>query len=300
MATYTVEEIIRIAKVSGYLTANDIATGALSGEKLDPDWNVRLYLERKAVEWMYRHDPAYPTLTSTANYLFALCGGYGRRAAVVLAAGGAGSVVSPISPASDSLAAEGDFVYLIPIKGTDFYSATEYRDTRIVGEEVQVFWNEANRYLTPLEFTYTPNGIQILSGATGIEGFDATTTHADATFKIYLVHPDLPAGTVTVTPGEGGGSASSGTPVTFTGDGTYALGAGQVLEYIIVLAATNASAFKIGATAGGSELLPESEILTTGSLFTLHRYSYVGETLYLGGVPAGTTIVFFTKAVNLT
>jgi hypothetical protein len=297
MATYTVEEIIRIAKVSGYLTANDIATGALSGEKLDPDWNVRLYLERKAVEWMYRHDPAYPTLTSTANYLFALCGGYGRRAAVVLAAGGAGSVVSPISPASDSLAAEGDFVYLIPIKGTDFYSATEYRDTRIVGEEVQVFWNEANRYLTSSEFTYTPNGIQILDGATGIEDFDATTTHADATFKIYLVHPDLPAGTTTVT--DGSGASTSGTSIAYEGDATYALGANTVLDYMIVFPGSNAT-LKIGTTLGGEEVLPEQDVLTTGTLISPRRYSIGGETLYLTGLPAGSRITYFTTTPNLS
>lgn len=300
MATYTVEEIIRIAKVSGYLTANDIAKGALYGEKLDPDWNVRLYLERKAVEWMYRHDPSYPTLTATANYLFALCGGYGKKAAVVLAAGGAGSVVSPISPASDSLATEGDFVYLIPIKGTDFYSATEYRDTRIVGEEVQVFWNEANRYLTPLEFTYTPNGIQILAGATGIEGFDAQSTHADATFKIYLVHPDLPQGTVTVTPGESGGSTSSGTSVAYAGGpATYALSANTVLDYMIVFPGSNAT-LKIGTTLGGEEILPEVDVLTTGTLISPRRYSIGGETLYLTGLPSGSRITYFTTTPNLS
>jgi hypothetical protein len=299
MATYTVEEIIRIARVSGYLTANDIATGALYGEKLDPDWNVRLYLERTAVEWMYRHAPTYSTLTATANYLFALCGGYGRRAAVILAAGGSGSVVSPISPASDSLATEGDFVYLIPIRGTDFSTtdlvdgkATKYNDARIVGEQVQVFWNEVNRYLESSEYTYTPTGIQVL-----IDGFDALTSHAGSTFKIYLVHPDLPAGTTTVT--DGSGASTSGTSIAYEGDATYALGANTVLDYMIVFPGSNAT-LKIGTTLGGEEVLPEQDVLTTGTLISPRRYSIGGETLYLTGLPTGSRITYFTTTPNLS
>jgi hypothetical protein len=294
MAHYTVAEIISIAKVSGYLVADSIAKGALFGERLDPKWNLRLYLERKAVEWLYNLDDDHEDLAATANYLYALCGGYGRRAAVVVAAGGSGTVILPTTVDD---ASPGDFVYLIPITGADFASATDYHDARLVGEEVQVFWNEANRYLTSSEFSYTATGIRIVDDATGIEGFNATTTHADATFKIYLVHPDLPTGTATVSSGSG---SSTGTPVLFTGDGTYALTAGYVLEYIIVLAAEAASEFKIGTSSGASDLLPESAITTTGSLFTLHRYSLAGETLYLGGVPNGTTIVFFTKQVSLS
>jgi hypothetical protein len=299
MAQYTVQQIIDIAKVSGYLVANDTARGALFGQRLDPRWALRLYLERSAVEWMHAHDPAYPTLAATANYLFALCGGYGAQAAVVVASGGGGGILVPSQPASGTdTSLQGDFVYLVPIRGADFADATRYNDPRIAGEEVQVFWNEANRYLTASEFTHTPTGIQILDGPTGIEGFNAKTTHVDATFKIYIVHPDLPTGTTTVT--TPGGGSSSGEALPFSGSGTYTLAAGSVLEYFIVLAGTAGTAFKVGTSADGADLVPESAVAPAGTLFTLHRYSYLGETLFLSGVPAGSIVVFFTKTVNLS
>lgn len=287
----TIPTIINIAKGSGYMVANDIARGALFGEKLDPKWNLRLYMERKAVEWMYSMDPAYSGLTGKANYLYALCGGYGRRAAAVLqAASGIGTVITPTRP-SDATATE--FVYRIPITGAQFYNATEYRDPRIVGHSLGVYWNDINRevQLDSAEWTYTPQGIKIL-----VDGFDATTTHAAADFVIYINDPDIVAtGTVT-SPSE----SSSGTSVAYAGGpATYALSANTVLDYLIVFPGSNAT-LKIGTTLGGEEVLPEVDVLTTGTLISPRRYSIGGETLYLTGLPSGSRITYFTTTPNLS
>ena len=88
---------------------------------------------------------------------------------------GGGSVI-PINPTEP-------FVYLIPITGADFSDATNYNDTRIVGKQLQIFWNDINRYLEADEFENTSTGINIL-----VPGFDAS---AKPTYSlvIYIVNP---------------------------------------------------------------------------------------------------------------
>lgn len=95
--SYTVAQIINIAKVSQYLAQNDVAKGRLFGPRKIPMSPQILYAERKAVEWLYNLDPTNTTLTLTANYLYSLCRGYNLQAANIVNNGGGGSV-SPISP----------------------------------------------------------------------------------------------------------------------------------------------------------------------------------------------------------
>lgn len=49
----TVAEQIQYAKISQYLSANDVAAGALWGARIDPRLPIILYMERKAVEELY-------------------------------------------------------------------------------------------------------------------------------------------------------------------------------------------------------------------------------------------------------
>lgn len=94
----TVENIIQVAKVSEYLAANDIAKGTLFGQKAKPAPETAkiIYMERKAVEYMYDRDPSNETLTATANYLYALCNRYVLQAQVVVnGSTGGGEVVTP-------------------------------------------------------------------------------------------------------------------------------------------------------------------------------------------------------------
>ena len=51
----TIEQIIDIAKISSYLAANDIEKSQLfNNGYLDKQLPLKLYLERKAVEWKLR------------------------------------------------------------------------------------------------------------------------------------------------------------------------------------------------------------------------------------------------------
>lgn len=97
---YTVAQIINIAKISQYLSAQDAAKGSLFGQRLIPDTSKILYMERKAVEWLYDLDSTDDTLTLTSNYLYSLCRGYNLKASRISGGGGSGGTISPISPAT--------------------------------------------------------------------------------------------------------------------------------------------------------------------------------------------------------
>lgn len=92
----TVAQIIDIAKVSQYLALNDVQKGSLFSPRVAPMTPQILYLERKAVEWMYDLDPGNSSLPQTSAYLYSLCRGYNLQAQQI--SGTAGSI-SPVNPA---------------------------------------------------------------------------------------------------------------------------------------------------------------------------------------------------------
>lgn len=92
----SVSNIIRIAKVSQYLSKIDVAKGSLFGRRIAPNTPQILYMERKAVEWAFNLDPTDSSLTLTANYLYSLCRGYNLQAQNIT---GTGSI-APVNPAT--------------------------------------------------------------------------------------------------------------------------------------------------------------------------------------------------------
>jgi hypothetical protein len=92
----TVAQIIDIAKISQYLSQVDVQKGSLFSPRVAPLTPQILYLERKAVEWMYNLDPGNSSLPQTSAYLYSLCRGYNLQAQQI--SGTAGSI-SPVQPA---------------------------------------------------------------------------------------------------------------------------------------------------------------------------------------------------------
>lgn len=92
----TVAQIIDVAKISQYLAQVDVQKGSLFSPRVAPLTPQILYLERKAVEWMYNIDPADTSLFQTSQYLYSLCRGYNLQAQQI--SGTAGSI-SPVQPA---------------------------------------------------------------------------------------------------------------------------------------------------------------------------------------------------------
>jgi len=87
-------QIINVAKISQYLAAQDAAKGSLFGKRVSPNTARILYMERKAVEWMYDTDPTDSTLKLTCNYLYSLCRGYNLQAQNITSTGGSVSSVT--------------------------------------------------------------------------------------------------------------------------------------------------------------------------------------------------------------
>lgn len=169
----TITAIIQIAKISQYLATAKIKKGGLYAAGISL-WLPRLlYCVRKNVEWAYGNDTDYDYIQLTANYLFSLCAPFNAEAQYILNNGTGGTNVSPINP--------GLGTYLIPIDSSDFTNSTEYDNPLIVGKQLEIFWNDIQRYLTTSEYGMTSTGIEIL-----ISGFDSTA--ATYTFKIYIVN----------------------------------------------------------------------------------------------------------------
>ena len=91
----TVPQIIDIAKISQFLSLNDVQKGSLFSPRVAPVTPEVLYLERSAVEWMYNLDPGNSSIPQTSAYLYSLCRGYNLQAQQI--AGTAGSI-SPVNP----------------------------------------------------------------------------------------------------------------------------------------------------------------------------------------------------------
>ena len=177
----TVSESIGIGTVSSYLASIDIANGALYGERLDTFLPVLLCMETDVLDWQNEFNPTDISLQQDANYLYSLCAPYNVEAEAILNENNSGSTpaIIPDLPSAG--------VYLIPIKGSDFNlngvpDATHYDDTRIVGKNLAIFWNDVPRYLIAGEFAYTPTGLNIL-----IDGFDAIN-NPNYEFFIYIIN----------------------------------------------------------------------------------------------------------------
>ena len=92
----TVAQIIDVAKISQYLAQNDVLKGNLFSPPMARTTPQILYLERKAVEWMYNIDPANTSLVQTSQYLYSLCRGYNLQAQQI---SGTAGTISPVNPA---------------------------------------------------------------------------------------------------------------------------------------------------------------------------------------------------------
>jgi len=94
MATLTVSQKINIAKISQFLAAIDIKKGGLYGSGIDLLLPRKLYNVRKSVENQYLLNAADTTLTSTSNYLYALCNKYALVAQAITIGGGTVASIS--------------------------------------------------------------------------------------------------------------------------------------------------------------------------------------------------------------
>lgn len=165
---------INIAKISQYLVANDILKGSLFGQKLNPDWDIDLYMERKAIEWAYGQSATYEDIYKTTQYVYWLT--YKTAKAQRILDTVTGGELAPVQSPDDCCID----LYPIHITQADFEAdGVSYDNSDIVGDNIMIFVNQVSQTwwfaggANP-GFVYTPTGIRIT-----IPGFDASTYDYD-------------------------------------------------------------------------------------------------------------------------
>ena len=96
--SYTIPQILTIAKISQFLCKIEAAKSGLFPVKIPPNLDELIYMERMAVQYMYGINPSRESLTSAANYLYGLC--RQNLKAINIMNGGGGGSVSPVTPSN--------------------------------------------------------------------------------------------------------------------------------------------------------------------------------------------------------
>lgn len=160
----TIQQIINIAKVSEYLSANSILRSGLFGSGTPSYLPSLIRQVRQSVERKYQEDPTDDYLIGNADYLYSLCNRFNKIAQSVT--GGGGSIASQTSTNQG--------IYPFVITSADFEDdGVSYNNPNIVGDNLELFPNQLNQqfwYAGQGFFVYTSSGIRII-----YDGFNANT-----------------------------------------------------------------------------------------------------------------------------
>ena len=122
---YTADDIIQWGKISQPLSARgEYKTKAVDGGSIDENHHIKLYVERKTVEWYNGQDTIDEDILYTiSNFLFALEGVWGMEAQFI--DGGSGGIVAPTTTASTTLPDPIDWIVSATASGTAPLAANE-------------------------------------------------------------------------------------------------------------------------------------------------------------------------------
>jgi hypothetical protein len=82
----------------------------------------------------------------------------------------------------------------------------------------------------------------------------------------------------------------------WSGSGSYELPVGKVFEFAVVKSATDLYTLKIGLTAGGDELVTETDIPANKSVVVGRVFKAdAATTLYFSELPANTNVIIYTR-----
>jgi hypothetical protein len=84
------------------------------------------------------------------------------------------------------------------------------------------------------------------------------------------------------------------------GDASYNLDANYLLEKVIILPPIDAPGVKIGDTDGGEEISPETPVsAANGGVIEVNVFANgAARTIYFGGIPVNTKIIFIKRKIK--
>lgn len=285
---YTSDDIILWGKISQPLSIrSESKKKATVGGSIDLDHHIKLYVERKSVEW-YNDEPTQDAdiLYSISNWLFALEGVYGLQAQYI--DGGSGGQVTPVTPSSTSLPTPLDWLVSasseplangessVTLNGTggmpDFRGYNiEYsrggivQNTTPLGDgSTYYYWNRSTGLF------------QLFNGAA-------------QTGELMRIFPDLVGSGVIET-------SNAPQTVYMDTDSTYTLASGYLISRITIKP-TAADTVRIGTTLNGEEIMIDK--LLTANVYANNGVSSVGDAAIADG--ASITIYFtgFTATAQI-
>lgn len=252
---YTSDDIILWGKISQPLAARDIAKDrGTKGSAVQKDHDVKLYVERKTVEW-YNNEVTQDAdiLYSISNFLFALEGIWGLKAQFI--DGGSGGQVAPVSPSGSgnipnvldweieatssgtSPLAEGERT--VTLDGTG--GKPDYR-----GYNINFFRNGVTQNTTPRGDGSTYYSWNRTTAQFTLFG-EAPTNGAAQLEELFRITPDI-VGVGTLLPN------NDPDTIFLSADGTYSLAEGYYI-WKIRIKPTAADTVKIGTTLAGDDIM---------------------------------------------
>lgn len=283
---YTPEDIILWGKISQPLSIyGETKSRAFKGASIDEDHHIKLYVERKTVEW-YNDQATQDAdiLYSISNFLFALEGIWGLEAQFIN--GGSGGQVAPVSPSGSSTLPDVlDWIISATSSGTspmkdgdrtvtiDGTNGTpDYR-----GFNINFYRNGIVQYTTPIGdgssyYSWNRTTAQFtLFGSAPSDG-------AAQLGEQFRITPDLlGSGTIAST-------ANVPDTIYLSADGTYILAQGYLI-WKIRIKPTSADTVKIGTTLGGNDIMFDK-------VMTPNVYNDNGVTIDVDADVAAKTIYF--------
>lgn len=242
-AVKSVTEILRIAKVAQYRVHRDILEqSAFGGGSLDEQLHQKIYMERKAVEWMNQKDPYDSLLQNNANYLYMMLGKYGKIAQEIIDVIDNG--VPPIITGPESVEAlDGEQVqFIVHVQSDINFSVSWYKNGVPLDGIKGVSPTGENTYDIDIKFvaTLADNGAHITAIATNAAGSTPSqvgilTVGAQLQGRYYYgdtdFFTDLQNGIISNIPWSGSFDVDAGQPLVVPFPANAANNKWQVIEY---------------------------------------------------------------------
>jgi len=128
---YAIADIIGWAKEAQILSLiGELKKKKTVGGNIDADLHIKLYVERKTLEWAYAQDPTDTELFKQANYVFALCGIYGIKA---MSTSGCVPPSISVDPTNQTPIIGGSTTFTVVVSGSNISYQWQFNNSNISG-----------------------------------------------------------------------------------------------------------------------------------------------------------------------